>query len=102
MDTFGISQSAENIIFSIFSKYEQILEVILYGSRAKGNYNERSDLDLVICKSKIDRKILGEVIQEINDSNFPYTIDLQVLENISNEKLIEHIERVGEIFYRKA
>ena len=35
-------------INSIFAKYKQIDQVIVYGSRAKGNYKKGSDIDLVI------------------------------------------------------
>lgn len=89
------------IILAIFSKYSQVEEVIMYGSRAKGNFTERSDVDIVIAKSKIDRHILGKIIFDINNSNFPYTVDLQILENIKNKNLIDHIHRVGKIFYKK-
>ena len=101
MNNFGIKESSINILIDIFSKYEPITEVVLYGSRAKGNYNERSDVDMVIRNSKVDRHILGKIILDINNSNFPYTIDLQMFENIKNKNIIEHINRVGKVFYKK-
>jgi len=101
MNDFGLKESALKILFSIFAKYIEIEEVILYGSRAKGNFNERSDLDLVITKSKINTKIIGKIISEINESNFPYTIDIQLFDRISNQNLIEHINRVGKVLYKK-
>lgn len=101
MNDFGLKESAIKILFSIFAKYIKIEEVILYGSRAKGNFNERSDLDLVITKSKINTKIIGKIISEINENNFPYTIDIQLFDRISNQNLIEHINRVGKVLYKK-
>jgi predicted nucleotidyltransferase len=101
MNSFGINELSINILKNIFSKYENIKEVNLYGSRAKGNYHDRSDVDLVICNSNIDRQLLGNLILEINNSNFPYMVDIQVFENLKNEKLIEHINRVGKVFYKK-
>jgi predicted nucleotidyltransferase len=101
MNSFGINELSINILKNIFSKYENIKEVNLYGSRAKGNHHDRSDVDLVICNSNIDRQLLGNLILEINNSNFPYMVDIQVFENLKNEKLIEHINRVGKVFYKK-
>ncbi|NBV14033.1 MAG: nucleotidyltransferase domain-containing protein [Sphingobacteriia bacterium] len=101
MNPFGLSEPSIAIIKSIFSKYEEVSEVILYGSRAKGNFQERSDVDLVICKSKIDRHVLGKIILDINNSNFPYTIDIQLFEDLKNIELINHINRVGQSFYKK-
>ena len=102
MNSFGINEAPMTILGSIFSTYEQINKVLLYGSRAKGSYNERSDVDMVICCSnKIDRHILGKIILDVNNSNFPYTVDIQIFETLKNKKLIEHINRVGQVFYTK-
>jgi uncharacterized protein len=72
--------------------------VKVYGSRAKGTHSERSDLDLVII-DELDRKTLGEIWMEVNSSDFPLTVDLQVWKDIKNENLKEHIHRVGKVFY---
>ena len=98
---FGLSNSTKDILIDIFKKYPQIAHVLVYGSRAKGNYTSRSDLDLVIDDHEIDRFTLGELISELNESDFPHTIDLQSLDRIQNEKLIDHIRRVGKTFYKK-
>lgn len=98
---FGLSNSTKDILIDIFKKYPQIAHVLVYGSRAKGNYTNRSDLDLVIDDHEIDRYTLGKLLSELNESDFPHTIDLQSLDQIQNEKLIDHIRRVGKTFYKK-
>jgi hypothetical protein len=55
-------------------------------------------LDLVII-DELDRKTLGEIWMEVNSSDFPLTVDLQVWKDIKNENLKEHIHRVGKVFY---
>lgn len=101
MNTLGLSASNQKILLDIFSRYHSIEKVLVYGSRAKGNYKARSELDLVICNSKINRKQLGSIVSEINESDFPYLVDIQLLENITNKELLEHIKRVGKKFYKK-
>jgi predicted nucleotidyltransferase len=101
MNSFGLNDNAEKILLSIFTKYEQVNKVVLFGSRAKGNYTDRSDLDLIICNSIINRKILGKIIFDINNSNFPFCVDIQLLENIQNQNLIEHINRIGKTIFNK-
>jgi len=101
MNKFGINESSIDILYTIFSKYEQVKEVVLYGSRAKGNYHDRSDVDMVICNSQIDRHVLGQIILEINNNNFPHIIDIQLFDNLKNKKLIEHILRVGKTLYKR-
>lgn len=97
---FGIGKKDEEILMQIFKKYPEVSEVLVYGSRAKGNYGERSDLDLVVV-DPIDRFVLGKLIMDINESDFPYTVDIQILDSIQNQNLIDHISRVGRVFYNK-
>ena len=99
MNVFGLKEEEEQILKSIFSKYENLNKIVVYGSRAKGTFNERSDVDLVITESNIDRPLIGQIISEINNSNFPYLVDLQDFSKLKNQQLIEHINRVGKVFY---
>ena len=98
METFGLTNKSLQILLDIFRNYPSVSEVKVYGSRAKGTHSDRSDLDLVIL-DEIDRKTLGEIWMEVNSSDFPLTVDLQVWKDIKNENLKEHIRRVGKIFY---
>lgn len=38
---------------------------------------------------------------DLNNSDIPYLVDLQVLEQIKNPQLKEHILRVGKVIYSK-
>jgi uncharacterized protein len=98
---FGIDQKGTAILRDIFDKYPEVSRVLVYGSRAKGNFDIRSDLDLVIMDD-IDRKILGEIWMEINSSDFPLTVDLQVWGDIKNEGLKSHISRVGRTLFEES
>lgn len=97
-ENFGLSDKSLEILNQIFEMYSSITEVKVYGSRAKGVYSDRSDLDLVIMDD-LDRKVLGEIWMEINSSDFPLTVDLQVWKDIKNENLKDHIRRVGKVFF---
>lgn len=101
MSGIGISEKQQNIVINILKQYPAVSEVAVYGSRAKGNYTDRSDLDLVIKNELEDRHIIGRIIMDINDSDFPYLVDLQSYASIQNKELLDHIERVGKIFYMK-
>lgn len=99
MENFGLSDKSFEILHSIFRNFPAVSEVKVYGSRAKETYSVRSDLDLVIM-DELDRKTLGEILMEINSSDFPLTVDIQVWNDIKNENLKDHIQRVGKIFYQ--
>ena len=74
--------------------------VILFGSRAKGNYRDGSDIDLCLYGNIS----LGQIyiLQDLlDDLMLPYKFDLIVYNTINNPELIEHIERVGVALYTK-
>lgn len=99
--SYGLSLDAINKLQQLFSNYDVIEEVIIYGSRAKGNYREGSDIDVTVKGNKIDLLPLNKIKSDIDDLLLPYKIDLSVYTKITNEDLKEHISRVGKLFYKK-
>ena len=73
-------------------------EVILYGSRAMGNYKTGSDIDLVLKGTKLSLTDLLKIENELDDLMLPYKIDVALYHQINNPELIEHIQRVGKSF----
>ena len=98
---YGLKEKHITAIRSVFSKYPQVEKAILYGSRAKGNYRNGSDIDLTLAGKDLDLKILSKIENELDDLMLPYKIDLSILRKIDNPDLSEHIKRVGKIFYKK-
>jgi predicted nucleotidyltransferase len=98
----GLSSEVIEKINLIFSKYDEIEKVILYGSRAKGTYKHSSDIDLSIVSSDLDLTKLLKIENELDDLLLPFKIDLSLKSKIDNQKLIDHIDRVGVIFYVKS
>ena len=98
---YGLKPETLERLNQVFKKHEQIDEVILYGSRAKGNYTEGSDIDLTLQGKDLDNRALQKIRIEIDDLLLPWIVDLSILSNIDNEELIAHIDRVGKIIYKK-
>lgn len=98
---YGLTENTIQKILSIFSNFPEIKEVIIYGSRAKGNFKTGSDIDLVFKGPDLNSSVIGRIDQELDDLLLPYLFDLSVYEHISNSELLEHINRVGKIFYNK-
>lgn len=97
---FGLKETVIEKINTLCQKYAGIEQVIIYGSRAKGNYKPGSDLDLTIV-GEIDFSTLRKLEDEIDDLLLPYMIDLSVMHKIGNPDLIDHIRRVGQVFYQR-
>ena len=99
---FGLSDKTCATIRHILGQYPQVEKAVLYGSRAKGNYKNGSDIDLTLTGATLDHRLLFSVANALDDSDIPYTVDLSVLDRIENQALREHIERVGLVFYQRA
>lgn len=98
---FGLTENTIEQINSVFVKHHSIEQVIVYGSRAKGSYTTGSDLDLTICSTEVNQRLLLQIMTELDDLLLPYSIDLSIYRQIDNPNLIEHIQRVGIIFYQR-
>ncbi|MBL7766597.1 MAG: nucleotidyltransferase domain-containing protein [Chitinophagaceae bacterium] len=87
-------------IISIFRKYSEIREVIIFGSRAKGTFKHGSDLDFAIRDSDISESTLSHLQSDFSESSLPYHVDLIDQSKLVDLDLIEHIHRVGKLFYK--
>lgn len=91
----GIPEKSLNMLITIFEKFDFIEKVVVYGSRAKGNYRQGSDIDLAVYSPTMTFSEQMQLELEIDDLLMPYSVDLLHFEKLTNEKLIEHIVRVG-------
>ncbi|MCO6453334.1 MAG: nucleotidyltransferase domain-containing protein [Caldilineales bacterium] len=96
----GLPQSVVESISAVLSRHPQVESATLFGSRAKGDYKNGSDIDLTLHGEQLTLRILYRILNDLDDLYLPYTIDLSIFDNISDPDVIEHIERVGVIFYR--
>ena len=83
----------------IFSQYPAIHSLLLYGLRAKGNYQPGLAIDLSIQAPALGVADLLVIDNQIDDLLLPWTVDLSLLHHIDNPKLIDHIRRIGTPFY---
>jgi predicted nucleotidyltransferase len=98
---FGLTDETIHKINSVFEKYAEVDEVIIYGSRAKDNYREGSDIDITLKGKALTENIKSRIYNDIDELNTPYLFDISVFENIKADDLVEHINRVGQLFYKR-
>ena len=98
---YGLSDNILESIIEVFTQYLEIDEVILYGSRAKGNYKKGSDIDLALVGQNITIYDLQNILLGLDDLYLPYEFDLVIFKNIKNEELVGHINRCGITIYNK-
>ena len=98
---FGLFNKDIQKINTVFENFPQIQEVVIYGSRAKGNYKPYSDIDLTLIGENLSQKLLFNIEIELDNLLLPYIFDINIKEKITNPEFLDHINRVGKAFYKK-
>ncbi|NTW56313.1 MAG: nucleotidyltransferase domain-containing protein [Chlorobiaceae bacterium] len=99
---FGLEEPTISQINAVISRYRQVERVVLYGSRAKGNYKAGSDIDLtLIGGDDLDLKVLYHIMDDIDDLLLPYSFDISLFRSITDPDVLDHIDRVGKVLYEK-
>ena len=92
---YGLLLSDINNLVLILKNNEKIDKVILFGSRAKGDFSKGSDIDISIRGNDLGLNDILSAKVEIEKLLFPYKVDIVIYNRIKENALIEHIGRVG-------
>lgn len=98
---FGLSSNTISQINAVFIQYPTIEKVVIYGSRATGKYKVGSDIDLVMYGNDLNYQIQMDIFDALDELLLPYSIDLAIYHTLNHDNLKEHINNVGQIFYKK-
>ncbi|MGV1023825.1 nucleotidyltransferase domain-containing protein [Clostridium perfringens] len=79
---YGIHESVYSKLINYFEEKDYIEKVILFGSRAKGNYKYNSDIDLAILCDKLYK---GTVVEEIEELIGVYSSDIVFLDQLTGD-----------------
>lgn len=95
---FGLEKRHLDFILQVLQKNIPQAKFYIFGSRAKGNHKEYSDIDIAVKleKETISADILGKILMEFSDSTLPYEVDVIDLnaiddkfKNLINDSLVE-------------
>jgi uncharacterized protein len=100
---FGLKDGDIKTIRDILAKHSEVEKAFVFGSRAKGNYKNGSDVDIALKGEKITFKTISDINYELNEETLmPYGFDILNYHTIQNPDLVVHIDRVGVCFYEKS
>ena len=77
---YGLKDSYLQNIIHTLQEYKEIKEAFIFGSRAKGNYQDSSDIDIAL-KGDINLKLIAKLKAVFEESNIPYFVDIVSYEN---------------------
>lgn len=93
---YGLAKEDLTTIRQVVQRFPVVEQVILFGSRAKGNYKPGSDIDLAIKGSHIDHDISVKLAEILNEETMlPYFFNIVHYDLLTEQRLIQHIDRIG-------
>lgn len=95
---FGLSAETLAAINTCLQQHPEIVWVKIYGSRAKGNYERGSDIDLAFS-SHVDCS--ADLREALDSLSTPYLFDVTHYDSLRHQGLKAHIDRVGVEIYAR-
>jgi uncharacterized protein len=93
---FGLPEKTIEQIIACLAQYPDIEWVKVYGSRALGTYRKGSDIDLAFA-GPVDHTL--RLSGNFDELPTPYLFDVTYYNGLKNEKLINHIDQVGQLIF---
>lgn len=94
----GLSETELSTLREVFTKFDAIEEVILFGSRARGSHQKASDIDLAIKGKNVDLNTLAKLTYILEEeTNLPYFFDVVIYDKIKDKALKKAIDEGGVI-----
>ena len=88
---YGLSSKVIDNIKDIVNKYAKY-KFVIFGSRAKGNFSETSDIDIAIFEnvSEVDK---FHIMDDFDKLDIIYKIDIVFISNDTKKELLESINK---------
>lgn len=97
----GLSSKDLTLIRQAAEAYPEIEQLVLFGSRAKGNYRKGSDVDLAVMGSKVTYETITQLADRLNEElPLPWFFDVLDYHTLTEPALKEHIDRVGLVLFQ--
>lgn len=98
---YGILVLDMDDIISILSANPKAERVVLFGSRAMGNFEPGSDIDISWKGEALDINDVTKAGIAYDKLFLPYKLDLVIYNSITEPALLDHIDRVGIVLYER-
>jgi uncharacterized protein len=83
---YNFTEEYKNIIVPIIKKYISDVKIILYGSRARGDAGEGSDIDVALDAGHIiDSLIMSKIKGDLEESKLPISFDIVDFKKVSED-----------------
>jgi type I restriction enzyme S subunit len=98
---FGLDEHTINKLIAAFEVNPKVDKALVFGSRAKGNYRDDSDIDIAVKGQNITLDDILSMSVAFEDKGITTKVDLLDYNTINEKDLVSHIDRVGIELYSR-
>ncbi|MFZ4077405.1 MAG: nucleotidyltransferase family protein [Legionellaceae bacterium] len=100
MTPYGIHETLWNNILTTCFNFKSVDHVILFGSRARYDFHEGSDIDIAIDAPRMSAHEFSQLWNTLDDLPLIFKLDVIHLQALSNPSLLDAIKKEGVFFTR--
>ena len=91
----GLKEKYREAIIGMLRANPRVKRVVLFGSRAKGNYSPASDVDIALYGRELTFDDLSALSAQIAELPIPQKVDLLLFHRLDDPQVREQIEKHG-------
>ncbi len=95
----GLEPRHRKLLLDILTAHPRVQRIVLFGSRATGQWRPGSDIDLALFGESLDWRDLGKLILAIEQTTIPWEVDLVLASQIEKDALRRHIQEEGIVWF---
>jgi len=93
---FGLEELLLDKIVSIIGRNEKIKRIVIFGSRARGDFKPASDIDIALYASgSLTSEELNSIRSQIDEIDCIYKFDIVDVNRLEKKAMVENIKNEG-------
>mgnify|MGYP003777266985 FL=1 len=96
---FGVNSKILDEIVCILSKDTNVESAYIFGSRARGDFKEYSEIDIAVFIEDPNKRNMIAV--DINEINCIYKFDIVIIKESTSRELLDNIKKDGVKIYQR-
>ncbi len=102
MDATGLSDTILNQLRETVARWPEVEKLVLFGSRARGDFRPGSDIDLAIFAPRLSDREFAHLWNTIDDLPIAFKLDILHWDHLDNAALREQIQKEGMTLYERS
>lgn len=98
INKFGLSQEISKSIIDVVAQFPQVQQLLIFGSRARGDFRPESDIDLAVVAPDMSLAEFSQLATAIDNLDIVFGVDVVHADTLKNTTLLAHIQRDGVSF----